>query len=155
MRNVTFSSPWVHAAIRIRRLAGLSAVSIATGVGIKSSTVKLACAAAPGFKDVRSRFVSSSVDLEPLRMEGATATLFRIEKSEENGRTVEARPAQPIDIAFARNKRGAVHIADQRIIAYRNVRARFQLDNFSKVRSFPGVKLHLAKGEIPLAMSDL
>ena len=50
------------------------------------------------------------------RRDDEAAVLARAEQRREAGIRVEARPAQPVDRAIAADQRGALAVADQRVV---------------------------------------
>src|SRR5260370_15982480 len=59
------------------------------------------------------------------RMNGKEPSALRVENAREDGAGIEARPAEPVDRAMARDERGRAGIADQRIVGNRGVSFRF------------------------------
>src|SRR5688500_5554252 len=50
------------------------------------------------------------------RRDAPAAVLGRAQERREAGRGIEARPAQPVDRAIARDERGGLAVADQRVV---------------------------------------
>src|SRR5258708_17936832 len=76
-------------------------------------------------QDVRGVEIAALRGVRQDRMNGKEPSALRVENAREDGAGIEARPAEPVERAMARDERGRAGIADQRIVGNRGVSFRF------------------------------